>query len=266
MNSDKNFQTDKLNDVYLGIVVNNEDPLFLGRCKVKVVGKFDNIPDEHLPWCYPLRSFSFAKTGTYEGKKGTSGAMDYTKIKTGGFGSFSFPKLYSYVSVRFAAGDINSGQYQEIETMNIEMKEEISGESYKNAQVLTYDIDEDLRIFYTVPKGLLIWHKESFITIDQNKNIKVHHAGNSSWGDMVEGTWKNHADTKWTIESPEVHLGSHNAPDHPLLCSGFKQLMQNFSTMIKSIPPNGPAIGAALDSAIAAMGPSLCSQTVFIEK
>ena len=42
-NKNKELESDNLRETHwLGEVVSNEDPTKLGRCKVKVFGKFDN--------------------------------------------------------------------------------------------------------------------------------------------------------------------------------------------------------------------------------
>ena len=57
-----------------GVVVDRNDPLKIGRCRVRILGYHDdenNIPDDHLPWAYPampinVRPNSVA-TGLVEG-------------------------------------------------------------------------------------------------------------------------------------------------------------------------------------------------------
>ena len=57
-----------------GVVVDRNDPLKIGRCRVRILGYRDdenNIPDDHLPWAYPampinVRPNSVA-TGLVEG-------------------------------------------------------------------------------------------------------------------------------------------------------------------------------------------------------
>lgn len=35
-----------------GVVVSNQDPRGLGRCRVRVFGVYDEIPDDHIPWAH----------------------------------------------------------------------------------------------------------------------------------------------------------------------------------------------------------------------
>ena len=39
---------------WIGEVVDNADPLKNGRCKIKVYGRFDNIPKDSIPWASPM--------------------------------------------------------------------------------------------------------------------------------------------------------------------------------------------------------------------
>ena len=39
---------------FLGVVVDNKDPEFRARCKVRVFGIFDDVKDEDLPWAFPM--------------------------------------------------------------------------------------------------------------------------------------------------------------------------------------------------------------------
>ena len=50
----KELYSDNIRDSHwLGEVMDNEDPLLLGRCRIKVFGKFDNISTENIPWATP---------------------------------------------------------------------------------------------------------------------------------------------------------------------------------------------------------------------
>lgn len=165
----------KSND-WLGIIVNNEDPLFMGRCKVKVFEKFDNIPDEDLPWAFPQQSTIFAGNG--------------------GGGSFSTPKINTLVRIKFQNGDWVSPEYNVIENLNEKMISEIK-DSYVNAHVLVFDEEENLKIIYTKSKGLFIQVKDSYINIDNNTNITEKSSNHYVDASKVKvGTNASHPDTK----------------------------------------------------------------------
>jgi len=176
LNQENKFKEDLAGD-WLGIIVDTEDPLFLGRCKIKIFEKFDELPNEHIPWAYPQQSNKFAGNN--------------------GYGSFSYPKKDTLVRVRFQNGDWASPEYTVIENINKKMQGEIK-ESYENAQVLVYDEDEDLKIIFTKNKGLMIWLKSTFVNITPDGADIIekspHHYINSP--DVQVGKSASHPDTK----------------------------------------------------------------------
>lgn len=144
---------------FLGVVVNRDDPKKVGRCQIRVFGKFDGISDADLPWAYPIRGLSFGQNG--------------------GSGQFSTPKKDSVVHVRFNNGNIYSPEYYAIQELAEDLKNEING-SYENAHSLIYDKDEDLRVYYTQQKGITMWVKESRINIANDNSITIEHKGTSA--------------------------------------------------------------------------------------
>jgi hypothetical protein len=79
----RDFSRDDLrNTSWLGEVVDIADPQKIGRIKVKVFGKFDELDNESIPWAYPGNNIS-------------AGSAD-------GGSFFSVPKLGSIVSIKFS--------------------------------------------------------------------------------------------------------------------------------------------------------------------
>jgi hypothetical protein len=146
------FFNDDLRKIWLGTVVDVNDPEFKGRVKVKIFGKFDNIINEHIPWAYPI----------YTSNGGSSS----------GTGIFSTPKLNSIVSVRFNNDNIYYPEYYQSIHICDELKEELKTD-YVNAHSLLYDVDEKLKITYFQKQGLLIQYNDSIININPDKTIKV---------------------------------------------------------------------------------------------
>jgi hypothetical protein len=144
---------------FLGVVVDNADPKKIGRCRIRVFGKFDDIADGDLPWATPMRSLSFG--------------MD------GGSGQFSTPKKDAVVTVRFNNGNIYSPEYYAIQELATDLKNEING-SYQNAHSVIYDDDEKLRMYYTQQKGFTLYLKESRINIANDNAITIEHKGTSA--------------------------------------------------------------------------------------
>jgi hypothetical protein len=144
---------------FLGVVVDNTDPKKIGRCRIRVFGKFDNIADSDLPWANPFRGLSFGQDG--------------------GSGQFSFPKKDAVVAVRFNNGNIYYPEYYSVQELATDLKNEISG-SYENSHSFAYDSDEQLRLYYTQAKGLTFYLKESRINIANDNAITIEHKGTSA--------------------------------------------------------------------------------------
>lgn len=51
------------NSRWTGKVVNNEDPLKLGRVQVKIIGYYENIQDSLLPWAHPDVQYMGSRNG-----------------------------------------------------------------------------------------------------------------------------------------------------------------------------------------------------------
>jgi hypothetical protein len=161
------YSDDLLATTWLGEVVDIEDPQKVGRVKVKVYGKFDDIPVESIPWAYP-------------GNNHTGGAAS-------GGGFFSVPKKGSIVSVKFDMGNIYHPEYFFQQKISDEVKAEIS-ESYPNAHVIVYDnvTEGFLKIFFTEKKGLMLDYKQTQINIKPDKSIDIHTASGKSKIELVD--------------------------------------------------------------------------------
>jgi len=167
--------------VWVGEVVDNNDPLFMGRCRVRVYGMFDgtvsmddpksayNIPDEDLPWAYPAGSTIF-------GGGSEKGA-----------GSLSVPKLGTKVKITFSGGNFYSPEYVGIQDVNTAVIDEVKA-SYQNAHVLFFDEDEKVKIVYTPAKGLEMFHKDSHIVINPDSSITIEHKDTQSIIELVGST------------------------------------------------------------------------------
>jgi hypothetical protein len=163
---------------WIGEVVDNNDPEFSGRCRVRVYGQFDgtiniddpnsgySIPDSDLPWAYPAASNIF---GGGESK---------------GAGSLSVPKVGTKVKIRFSGGNIYSPEYCAIQDLNQGLIDEISS-SYQNSHVLFFDEDEKVKVVYTPAKGLEIFHKDSHILINPDSSITIEHRDSQSIIELV---------------------------------------------------------------------------------
>lgn len=161
----RELQNDNLTGTqWVGIVEDNEDELFEGRCRIRVYGKMDKrvdpndptsdfiLPKEALPWARPSVS--------------SSGGSNT------GSGTFSIPKLGTILRVTFDGGNYYSPVYHESLYPSNEVKEEIQA-AYQNSHVLIYDTafgltggnneeiinereGESIKVFFTEEKGLMM--------------------------------------------------------------------------------------------------------------
>jgi len=102
--------------IYVGIVEDNIDPKRQGRVKVRVLGVFDQIPIEDIPWSSPFNAT--------DGK------------------SFHTPSIGKLVSVVFVKDNIYSPYYLDAENYNINLRDrldDMDDDNYINFSALLYD-------------------------------------------------------------------------------------------------------------------------------
>lgn len=60
-------QTDeqKFNDHWTGKVIDNADPLFMGRVKIRILGYYDGISDSAIPWALPESTYLGSSKGNF---------------------------------------------------------------------------------------------------------------------------------------------------------------------------------------------------------
>lgn len=240
------FQENLAEGDWLGEVVDNQDPLHLGRCRVKVFELFDDLNTPDIPWASPCQTTIFSGDGG---------------------GSFSYPKLKHLVRIRFNQGSVYSPEYHVIENLNSKMISEIK-DDYVNAQVLLYDEEEDLKIIYTQGKGLLIWKKKSLINIKANQNILINHAGDVSSVEFADGVINIKAKDKIYGNSPLIHLDSPDTrlgPDGHAPATRCPELMELLGQMAAIIDSKGPSPSSAAGLVSSYVG-KICSTTVTVAK
>jgi len=154
-NKDKELESDNLRETHwLGTVVDNEDPAKLGRCRIKVYGKFDLLENESIPWATPMN-------------------RDHV-------GSHNIPRVGDILAVRFDNGNIYHPEYWFQINQNKELKEDIldPSEEAHNVISLVYDAERNLRIYHSPEDGLVISRGEGakerpIIQIDEEGHIKI---------------------------------------------------------------------------------------------
>lgn len=187
------------NGEYLGEIVDVDDPLKKGRCKIYVYGIFDgswdlnsdnkDIPIEDLPWAYPNTSHIFG---------GNNGG-----------GNISIPKKGTKVKVIFNRNDIYSPEYICIQEINKSLLNEIE-DDYVNAHSLLYDEDENVKILYTQNKGINIFCKDSNINIDKDSNIFINNKNNLKI-QLVDNTITiENSNSKIEINGTDITISTNN--------------------------------------------------------
>ena len=171
---------------YLGIVVEPDDPERLGRCKVRVIGVYDNIEDVDLPWAFPIGSPVFAGG------------------ESRGAGSLSVPKRGSVVRVTFLNENIHNPQWGSVIHINDKLRRELS-ESYLDSHVVLYDEDQDLKVWFTPSNGIQIYYRDSSISINPDQSILIDHKESQSNIELKAGQITVNARSKVEINSPLIH-------------------------------------------------------------
>lgn len=152
---DKELYKDNLRDGHwLGEVVDNEDPKNLGRCRVKVYGKFDQLPTDVIPWATPM-------------------TRDHV-------GSHSIPNVGTIVAIRFDNGNLYHPEYWFQVNQSTALKEDILDQSEAAHDVvsLIYDEVRNIRIYHSPEDGLVIARgtgakERPLIQIDEQGFIKI---------------------------------------------------------------------------------------------
>lgn len=155
---DKLFEDD-LSEEYLGEVVDNTDSEFMGRCKVKVFGKFDTLTTDEMPWCFPVYDNQFG---------GDNGA-----------GRISIPKVGTIVRVKFNNGNLYAPEYYAIQNLASSLQDTLKGD-YQNFHSFGWDNDEQLKLYYAKNTGLLFHLKDSIINIKPDSSISIEHKDSRS--------------------------------------------------------------------------------------
>ena len=110
--------SDRLVTKYLGEIVDVNDPLREGRCKVRVFSMFDTLPIEDIPWA------TQAQKPAFFGQDAKAG-------------SISIPKKGAIVNVRFNSGDIYSQNMNKHKSSGMILKKNLRRVQIMNMKGLT---------------------------------------------------------------------------------------------------------------------------------
>ena len=210
---------------WLGVIMNNIDPTFSGRCQIRVYRLMDNLDAKDLPWAVPINSTIFAGDGA---------------------GSLSVPKIGQIVRIQFNNGDIYSPEYTTIQNIDTDLIQRIK-DDYDGTHVLLYDPDEELTVIYQRNSGMQMFYRGSFIQISPDSMITIEHANQESLiqldGDKLNIVTKNEvnvsAAAKVSINADEVIASGNQATklgpgpyNHAVLAEVLFPLLQTMATAL----------------------------------
>ena len=229
---------------YIGEVINSEDPTFTGRCKVKVMGLFTELPEENIPWFVPMNSGMFSGSGA---------------------GTLSVPKKGSFVRVRFSNADPYSGEYCAIQNIDPDLIEQIK-DDYEGTQVIAYDSDAELLILYQNMTGLKILYGSADIIMNPSGDILMSHgngrnhieiknddiiittSSSSEGGSNSTGKISISSGNEITLSAPNITLNSKNiklgtgAGTHMAVAEKLIPILQQIVTEVAAKTPQGSTL------------------------
>lgn len=262
MNHDVNTRNeDYVDKSFMGTIEDANDPRREGRCKIRVFGIHDDLETDDLPWAYP------AQKSTFFGQDGKAGSL-------------SVPKKGGIVIVRFNNGNPYSPEYYSIHELESTAKEELEKEGeYLGSHIVLFDGDEEIKIWFTVNKGLTMQLKGSRINIRQDRGIEIEHSGTSSSIELSGGDINIQSQSTINITSGNeivttsnlVHLAGNQtivgegnlAPQKAVLGESLFACLYQLASLIDAKVPTsgGAAVGLVKTAEVAAL-----SNTVVIHK
>ena len=154
-------ENNKYNKYYTGKVIDNNDPDKKFRCKIKIYGIFDEIPDEDLPWCMGEQNFIGSKIG-----------------------NVIIPPIDAIVRVRFEDNDI----YNPVYTTKVYDANNLSEEALEDYPNTLLFFETDAGDYFKINKKLhnVTFHSASGVlsTIDKDGNIELN-TEDTETGDVV---------------------------------------------------------------------------------
>lgn len=228
---DKYFKDDLNGTIWIGEVINTADPLKLGRCKVRVFSKYDELDESVIPWSIP-----------------------YNQLSTG---TSIIPKKGNIVNVFFENGD----DYVPFYFTSVRNSDELIaeyGNDYPKVWSLVYDkrMGEDgegtpgeertLEIFYTETQGLMIRKNQSFLQF-KNEDESI----------LIQNGKTNKA---FHINDKGISIGSIGESKEPaVLGDTLEKIFNSFITELGKISaiatpagPSGPIGGSPQWAALVA--------------
>ncbi|CAB4175552.1 hypothetical protein UFOVP1247_214 [uncultured Caudovirales phage] len=200
---------DLIDKQFLGVIELIDDPRKEGRARVRVNSIHDDLAAEDIPWAYPKNKSLFF------GKEGKAG-------------SISIPKVGSIVAVRFDNGNPYSPEYFAIHELAQDIKDELNTE-YDGSHFILFDGDQELKLWFSVSKGLTISVKgasinlapDNLITIKTDNKVVVDSKNIELGKDATESLIKGN--TFMTLFNSHTHAGAGSPPLPPMTLSHLSQ-------------------------------------------
>ena len=244
---------------YMGTVVDANDPLKQGRCKIKVHGLFDTLKTEDLPWANP------STKPTFFGKEGAA--------------SISIPKNGALVVVTFDQGDIYSPEYSQLQELAADLQEELKKDGeYLGSHFILWDGDEALKLWFTVGKGLTFENKASRINIAQDSKITIEHKETQSIIELEGPTIKIVANSTVDITATSevrvtseqvwlrgdfTRLGASGLTEPAVMGDALMATIESLASMIDGKLPSTPGLAKGV---VSLAKPLILSDTVTVGK
>ena len=260
-----NADAEEFVSTYLGKVEDIDDPLFEGRCKIRVFSLFDDIPTSDLPWAVPYGKPAFF------GQDARAG-------------SISIPKVGAIVRGKFNNGDIYSPEYSQVQELGDDIKNELrkgkaNKKKYAGAHFILFDGDEQIKFWFDREIGLQMELKNSFIRIDNaTSNILLEHKDTLSSialeGNVIRINSNSEVrvttGSKATVTANTVHIKGKNTliGASPVQNSAVlgEPLFAILKIMATAIDAKIPATAGAIAQAVEAAKPMVLSRSVTIGK
>lgn len=188
---------DLLDKQFLGVVESIDDPRKEGRARVRVYSIHDDLNKEDIPWAYPKNKSIFGQAGKA--------------------GSISIPKIGSIVAVKFDNGNHYSPEYFAIHELAQDVKDELNTE-YDGSHIILFDGDQELKLWFSVGKGLTISVKGASINLAPDNLITIK------------------TDNKVVIDSKNIELGE-GATESVILGNAFLTAFNTHTHVGPGTPP-----------------------------
>jgi hypothetical protein len=250
---------DMLTSYYLGEIVDVNDPLREGRCRVKVFSLFDTLDHGDIPWATQIQKPAFF------GQDAKAGAI-------------SIPKKGAIVGVRFNNGDLYSPEYTQVQELGDDIKEQLKKgdiKEYEGSHYILWDGDEQIKLWFNKVKGLTFEMKDSYINIDQRSKIEIYHKDGLSSveldGNVITVTSQSQVNVisnSITTSAESVHINGNTtrlgASDQVESAVMGDSLFAALMILAAAIDEKMPSTAGATQAAITAMADDILSETVTI--